>query len=265
MQWEELTSPDFAKVSKQTDICVIAMGVIERHSEHLPLGTDYLIGHHIACLAAQKEPAVVFPPFYFGQIYEARCFPGTVTIAPRLLLELVQSVFDEIGRNGFKKIIAYNAHGGNWHLLQFLAQCSLWEEKPYTLYIPLTHLAPEEEQKWNEMRESAFDGHAGETETSLVMGAYPELVDAGSIPSEPGAPLQRLSHLPEIFTGISWYANHPDHYAGDASVASTEKGIRLISLSADSLAQYIAAVRTDGVAPALTREFFERASQIGGH
>ena len=97
------------------------------------------------------------------------------------------------------------------------------------------------------------------------MGAYPELVDAGSIPSEPGAPLQRLSHLPEIFTGISWYANHPDHYAGDASVASTEKGIRLISLSADSLAQYIAAVRADGVAPALTREFFERASQIGGH
>jgi creatinine amidohydrolase len=265
MQWEELTSPEFAVAAEQTDVCVIAMGVIERHSEHLPLGTDYLIGHHIACLAAEKEPAVVFPPFYFGQIFEARCFPGTVTIPPRLLFELVQSVFDEIGRNGFEKIIAYNAHGGSWALLQLLAQCSLWEEKPYTLYIPLTHLTPEGEQEWDKIRDSAFDGHAGETETSLVLAAYPELVHTESIPSTPGTPLQRLSHLPQTFTGIGWYANHPEHYAGDASVASAEKGDRLISLSVDCLAQYIAAVRADEVAHSLTREFFERASQIGGH
>ena len=78
MQWENLTSPDFATAVRETGVCILTFGVLERHSEHLPLGTDYLNGHKLACLAAAREPAVVFPPFYFGQIYEARCFPGTV-------------------------------------------------------------------------------------------------------------------------------------------------------------------------------------------
>jgi len=203
LQWEQLTAPRFIDALRDTDVCVVAMGVIEKHSEHLPLGTDYLLGHHIACLAAEREPAVVFPPFYFGQIYEARCFPGTVTIPPKLLLELVQNVFDEIGRNGFRKIIAYNTHGGSWHLLQFIAQCSLWEEKPYSIYIPLKHLTPHGEKEWNAMRETDFDGHAGEYETSLVLGAYPNLVDRENIPSEPGKPLRRMNHLPATFNGIS--------------------------------------------------------------
>jgi creatinine amidohydrolase len=89
MQWEHLTAPDFAKAVQATGVCVLAMGVIEKHSDHLPLGTDFLNAHRIACLAAEKEPAVVFPPWYFGQIYEARCFSGTLAIEPRLLLELI--------------------------------------------------------------------------------------------------------------------------------------------------------------------------------
>jgi len=125
MQWELMTSKELSEASKKVGVCVIAMGVLEKHSEHLALGTDYLVAHRVACLAAEKEPAVVFPPFYFGQIYEARCFPGALTIKPTLLMELIQAVFDEIGRNGFKKIIVQNGHGGNTYLLNFLAQSSL--------------------------------------------------------------------------------------------------------------------------------------------
>ncbi len=91
MQWEQLTATEFAAAVHETGVCVLALGVIEKHSEHLPLGTDYLAGHRICCLAAEQELAVVFPPFYFGQIYEARCFPGTVTLEPTLLIRLIQA------------------------------------------------------------------------------------------------------------------------------------------------------------------------------
>lgn len=128
MRWEELTAADFAAAVRDTGVCVVAMGVLEKHSEHLPLGTDYLVAHAIACRATEQEPAVVFPPFYFSQIYEARCFPGTVTLRPGLLIELIQGVFEEVGRNGFAKIVVFNGHGSNTHLLRFLAQCSLWEQ-----------------------------------------------------------------------------------------------------------------------------------------
>ena len=262
MQWEELTAPEFAAAVQETGVCVIALGVIERHSDHLPLGTDFLVGHKIACLAAKKEPAVVFPPFYFGQIYEARCFPGTVTIKPTLLLELIQGVFDEIGRNGFKKIIVVNAHGGNDYLLPFLAQCALWEEKPYSLYIPTELLTPERHQEWKTLRETTFGGHACEQETSGVYGTYPHLVRKDKVPAQPGAPLGRMGHLPPTFTGIGWYSDYPQHYAGDARPATEEKGQVLVRLVAETLAEYIAAVKADQVVPVLNNEFFRRVEKV---
>jgi len=262
MLWEELTATDFATAVRETGVCVIALGVIEKHSEHLPLGTDYLSGHRVACLAAEKEPAVVFPPFYFGQIYEARCFPGAVTIKPTLLIELIQGVLDEIGRNGFKKIILYNAHGGNSHLLPFLAQCGLWEEKPYSLYIPMQRLTSDGEKEWEAVRVTSFGGHACEEETSLVLGTYPQLVKLDRVPEQSALPLNRLQHLPPTFSGIWWYADYPDHYAGDARTASEAKGQVLARLMADCLAEYIAAVKADQVVPALNDEFFRRVEQV---
>lgn len=262
MQWEELTSSDFARAVRETGVCLVAMGVVEKHSEHMPLGTDFLNGHRICCLAAEQEPAVVFPPFYFGQIYEARCFPGTLTLKPSLLIELIQAVFEEIGRNGFNKIVIWNAHGGNNHLLPFLAQCTLWEEKPYSLYLPLTDVAPEEREQWQAVLETSYHGHACECETSMSLANHPHLVKMERLPAEPAMPLGRMQNLPSTFAGIGWYANHPDHYAGDARTATAEKGRKLRQLQVDFLARYIAAVKADQVVPALEKEFFARVKQV---
>jgi creatinine amidohydrolase len=256
MQWEQLTATDFANAVRDTGVCILPLGVLEKHSEHLPLGTDYLVGHRVACLAAEREPAVVFPPFYFGQIYEARCFPGAFTVAPGLLLELLQSVLDEIGRNGFRKIILFNAHGGNTHFLRFLAQAQLWERKPYSLYMPVQWLSPEAEKQWAAMRSTDYGGHACEEETSLVLGIHPELVKMDRVPEHPARPLGRMGSLPPTYTGIWWYADYPDHYAGDAHSATREKGKFLIDAMADNLAGYITAVKADTVVPALEEQFF---------
>jgi creatinine amidohydrolase len=65
-----------------------------------------------------------------------------------------------------------------------------------------------------------------------------------------------------MFAGISWYANYPDHYAGDARPASAEKGRLLRNLQVDSLADFIAAVKADRGVPDLNREFFARVSAL---
>ena len=99
MQWEELTSDEFARASVDCGrVCVVALGCIERHGPHMPLGTDMINGQQIAVRAAQREPAIVFPPWYFAQIYEAKCFPGTITIPPAMLVELLLRTYDEIAR-----------------------------------------------------------------------------------------------------------------------------------------------------------------------
>jgi creatinine amidohydrolase len=262
MQWENLTSDEFSLAVKATGVCVIAMGVLERHGAHLPLGTDYLSGHAIACLAAEKEQAVIFPPFYFGQIYEARCFAGTITLKPTLLIEVIQGILDEIGRNGFKKIILYNAHGGNDQLLPFIAQCSLWEAKPYSIYLYTGELSAERKIAWDSVLETAQHGHACECETSVFMASFPELVDLEKVPIEPGSALHRLEHHPGNFSGIWWYADYPNHYAGDAQRASIEKGLKLRQIKVEALVDYIKAVKADHVVPALENEFFEREKRL---
>ena len=58
------------------------LGILERHGEHLPYGTDGLSVHAIACRAAELEPCVVFPTYWFGQGHEASCFAGSVNFPP---------------------------------------------------------------------------------------------------------------------------------------------------------------------------------------
>ena len=263
MQWETLTAPEFERAVRDTRVCILPLGVLERHSDHLPLGTDYVNAHRIACLAAEREPAVVFPPFYFGQIYEARCFPGALTIRPTLLLELLQAVLDEIGRNGLRKIIVYNGHGGNNGLVRFVAQCALWEEKPYALYVPMEHVSADRRAEYDVLHETRGGGHACEDETSVTWANFPETARREAIPAEPGAPLGRLGHLPPTFSAVSWYADYPEHYAGDARAASVKKGKGFVRLRVETLAEYIAAVKTDRVVPALQDEFFRRVGGVG--
>ena len=268
MQWEQLTAADFAAAAKRTGVCVLPLGVLERHSEHLPLGTDMLVAHRLACLAAEQEPAVVFPPFCFGQIYEARCFPGTVTLKPRLLLELLSGVLDEIGRNGFRKIVIFSGHGGNNGLVQFLAQSSLWRQRPYTVYAVRgaggkETLTPAEARAWDAVLSSRYHGHACECETSISLALHPHLVKMARVPARGGAPLGRMRRVPGSVTGIGWYADHPQHYAGDARAATAAKGAALVRLAARGLARFLRDVKRDRVAPALERQFFRRAARVG--
>lgn len=260
MQWEQLTATEFARAVKKTQTCILTMGVVEKHSEHLPLGTDYLNAHRIAVLAAQREPAVVFPPFYFGQIYEARCFPGTIALKPALLLKVADNVLDEIGRNGFRKIIIYNGHGGNNYFVHFLAQTMLAEEKPYTVYV----FQRRAEKKIREgICETDVHGHACECETSISLANHPELVKMDQVPKEPGVPLARGAGLREDnYSAIGWYSMYPDHYAGDARSSSVEKGLALLERRVAQLAKYIKTVKEDTLLPNLEREFYEKVNQL---
>jgi len=71
VKWEELTAAEFRdaiQISKGA--CLLPFGILEKHGPHLPLGTDLLNVRHASLQAAQQEYAVVFPQYYFGQIFE---------------------------------------------------------------------------------------------------------------------------------------------------------------------------------------------------
>ena len=82
-----------------------------------------------------------------------------------------------------------------------------------------------------------------------------------------GKRLGRLQHLEPLQPGqetpVSWYANFPDHYAGDAHPATAEKGEQFLEYLAGRLVDAIKVVKADQVAPALYEEFFGRVQLPG--
>jgi creatinine amidohydrolase len=119
MKWENLSADEFeAAVASTGGVCIL--GVLEYHGAHLPLGTDMLRAHRMACDVAEVEPAIVFPVVPFGSNFEAKLYPGSVMTENGLLFSLLENICDEISRNGLHKILLLSGHGGNkWLLPQF--------------------------------------------------------------------------------------------------------------------------------------------------
>ena len=259
VHWEELTAADFRDaIARAQGACLLPFGIMEKHGPHLPLGNDLLNVRYVALNAAQQEYAIVFPEYYFGQIFEAKPQPGTVAYSRRLQLELLQETTDEMARNGCRKIIIVNGHGGNNSLLPYFAQTQLDTPHDYVVYVlGITRSAQgEPKHKSN----PATDMHAGESETSLSMIARPDLVHLDRAPQESGADQARLK-LPEgLYTGIWWYARFPNHYAGEGAAASRELGEFEAKTWINGIVQAIRAVKADQESLRLQNEFYERSN-----
>jgi creatinine amidohydrolase len=259
VHWEELTAADFKDaIARAQGTCLLPFGIMEKHGPHLPLGNDLLNVRYVALNAAQQEYAVVFPEYYFGQIFEAKHEPGTVAYSRGLQLQLLQETTDEMARNGCKKIIIVNGHGGNNSLLPFFAQTQLDTPHDYVVYVQsIARSAPGEPAHKSDR---STDMHAGESETSVSMIARPDLVHLDRARQESGADQGRLKGLPEgLYTGIWWYARFPNHYAGEGAVASRELGDFEAKTWINSIVQAIRAVKADSESLRLQNEFYERS------
>jgi len=258
VKWEELTAADFQQaVQKARTTCLLPFGIIEKHGPQLPLGTDLINVRYVSEHAAQQEYAVVFPAYYFGQIFEARHEPGTMAYSARLQMDLLQETTDEMARNGCKKIVIVNGHGGNNHLLPFFAQAQLATPHDYMVYV----LSRPNYPPGRPALKSKVDQHAGESETAHTLVSRPDLVHMDRAGQESGADQNRLDLPLGLYTGIWWYTKFPNHYAGDRSAATTELGEFDMKAWTDSVADAIRAVKADDIGPRLQREFFDSSRQ----
>ena len=255
VRWEELTAEDFRSAIQQSQgTCLLPFGILEKHGPHLPLGTDLLDVRHAALAAAKNEFAVVFPEYYFGQIFEARHEPGTVAYSSHLQLELLQETTDEMARNGCKKVIIVNGHGGNENLLPFFAQTQLEKSHDYVVYI-FGLLERPKGAPWK----TTLDMHAGEKETSEMLVSRPDLVHLDRAGKESGRDQARLALPDTLYTAIWWYARFPEHYSGDGSVATHELGEYTMDAWIAAIQKAIQAVKADKTSLPLQNEFFEKA------
>lgn len=262
---EDLTSPKFTKaVELSGGVCVIPMGVIEKHGPALPIGTDMYESREIAFTAAGKEYAVVYPPYYFGQIFEAGHQPGTIAYSNEILWKLLEETCAELSRNGLKKIILMNGHGGNTSFLQYFCQSQLAKPHDYVVVFFRPGNDPSTEKEINSLKKAKLDSHAGEEETSMMYFMNPAFVDQDALKSESGLDQDRLAKVPFGYTGIWWYAKYPNHFASDYNIPNKRLGELLITSEAGQLAELIKFMKKDNTIKQLQDEFFKREQNPTG-
>jgi len=228
---KDMNGFDFEKVDKS--VAILPVGSIERHGDHLPLGTDSELPEHIARRAADLTGAIVMPTIFYGSCHAMRGFPGTFDIDSEVLFKYIECILEEAWRNGTKLVVVLNGHGGNATPIQMAARQAASR----------TGLSVVVLDWWKDLgnsKKSLFSspGHAGEDETSAMLA-----VDEGKVN------IYLAGRHEVTYPEVKIYSKKIDErlyeiaLTGDAKKATKEKGEELMSAVVEDLAKVIEDLR----------------------
>lgn len=179
----ELTWEDVDEYLKTDDMVIIPVGSTEQHGPAGPLGVDAFAAIAIAEDAAKEGGILTTPPLWFSDAPHHLNFPGTISLRPETLINVVKDIVHSLYRNGFRKFIIINGHKGtNLPALTLACRDIMQYEIPdarMALTDPLYLCTNAQECKGNRP-----EHHAGVLEISQVMYKFPGLVKEDMRPSE---------------------------------------------------------------------------------
>jgi len=275
-RWLYVTSEELSALRRASaDTCLIPMGCVEKHGLHLPLGTDILEASRMAYLASQKETVCVFPDYIFGDV--AWCWPntpdGVVTLPMDTQFLLLEQLCYQIARNGFKKILVLNCHGGNRSWLEAFSRRLCNKKRDFVfgvvqpavvdkpirtmgkrlceegrgLYPLLT--AEDEDVLMDFHRKNGKTGHACMAETAMIFATAPESVHLDRLGVESGQNTHAADHFKEAGIYIrdnGWDMNYVNWYDGDDPVGCNERiGQTAMDLAAEDVAHAVRVFKED--------------------
>lgn len=222
---------------QSTTIAILPLGAHEQHGPHLPFETDTLIAGAVADrLARAAAPDIrveVLPVETVGYSIEHMDVEGTRTLGFEQAVNRWIGIAGNCAERGIRRLMLLNAHGGNSPLLTIVATEArvrfdmLAVATSWTRFgAPAGIIAPDDK---------AYDIHAGDIETSVMLALRPELVRQEAIrdfPSRQQEFAARFKHLraygPHAF-GWKMSDLNSEGAAGKASEATAVKGEALLT------------------------------------
>jgi creatinine amidohydrolase len=241
LNWKQVDALDRAKT-----LLVLPTGAIEQHGHHLPLAmdalaADLLLGRALALVPAEL-PIYALPTVCYGKSNEHIGFPGTMSMSASTYMAVLHDLGASVAAAGFKKLLFFNAHGGNMALNDVMARDLRAEFGLRTFHMGASAGAHLEGLG---AQEGKYGFHAGEVETAWLLAVTPDLVDTSAYTANYIARIEDDAVLsPERgAVNFAWLTRDiaESGVLGDPGPATAENGERWIAACAAKAAKALIA------------------------
>ncbi len=230
--WQDLSTDEFTKLDPARTVALLPLGAMEQHGPHLPVSTDATIAESIcqgaASLVADDVPLLLLPTQDIGKSTEHVQFEGTLTHSAQTLLSSWTEIGESVARAGVRKLMFFNAHGGQPQVMEICCRELRANRKMLALGCSgWSFGAPAGDVPADEVRHGI---HAGQVETSMMLHLRPDLVKMDKARNFKGLLADVESEYRQLrvlgSTYMGWLSNdlHPAGCSGNAAAATAELG-----------------------------------------
>ena len=234
-----LTSPQMGEVLQELEMVLIPVGAHEQHGPALPVSTDTLTATVMSTLAATmlKPRVAIAPAIPWGVSWHHMGRPGTISLKEDTLINIVLDTIDSLYRQGVKRFVLVNTHGGNIAALNSAADRAK-RDLGVPLVVSLNAYTLLANAAIDTMGQDAI-GHGGGDEAAAILAIRPELVDQDRLENAVQQPdLLRAKRIVNAAGGTLPVMMHKltqSGATGDASKATAEQGTDLLGQAGNQL------------------------------
>ncbi|MCX6566114.1 MAG: creatininase family protein [Candidatus Aminicenantes bacterium] len=170
---QEMSWIDVRDYLNTSDMVIIPLGSTEQHGPQLPLGSDWYETFDISKMISARTGVVVAPVVMAGYSVYHSGFPGTLSLKPETMEQVLYETAEMLVKYGFKRIMFFNSHGGNSGVETAVVRRI--NQSLEAIAVAIGEGSPV--QAGGERLAGVwFDEHAGIEETSMLLRLEPELV-----------------------------------------------------------------------------------------
>lgn len=228
-----MTRDEAAEAIKRYPVAVLPLGATEQHGHHLPLGVDVFLAEALARQVCEQTGAMMLPVVPFGYSWVWRDIPGTVSLQQHHVEAVIKDVAHSVARYGIKLLVLINGHDANNTSMKYAARelaDELDMQVVYLFYPNLSSMMDKycDSAMWHGMI------HACEFETSLMLVVKPDCVQMEKA-------VREYPEKPDLYgeSTISLGGLSQSGVYGDATLATKEKGERMLRLFVEGMVQLV--------------------------
>lgn len=233
----KMSGKQYQQRIKENPTVIIPTGACEIYGPQLPMGTDLIVAKRVAELVAEKIGALIAPTIEAGESSGLASFPCTFPMPRKILEDYLDFLISKLIQDGAKNLVFITGHAGNVDTINYVTKKILLLHKINAVQIDWWRFANSNGSDIFQFSGPMAHGHASECGTSVMLYLFPELVDLNELSRI--EPPTFNKGFEDFITIKQLIDSTPNGTIGDATVATREKGERIVNQCVERIIGYI--------------------------